>query len=266
MGSNFHTHSVFCDGKDAPEALCERALELGFEALGFSGHSPLSFDPCGMRDPLAYRAEISRLKEVYRGRLDIFCGIEQDYFSGYRSPGWDYVIGSVHYVKHRGQYLPVDWSAEETERIVRQDYEGDALAFCEDYYALVGQVAEVTGCDIIGHFDLIRKYDEAGTMFPEDAPRYRAAVLSALDRLHTGERVFEINTGAMAKGYRTTPYPSDWILRELKARGARIMLGSDCHDRRFLDYGFDRARAAALRAGFRTAVIWSSEGFAERPL
>ena len=36
---NIHTHTYFCDGKDAPEDMVKEAIRLGFNALGFSAHS-----------------------------------------------------------------------------------------------------------------------------------------------------------------------------------------------------------------------------------
>ena len=35
---NLHTHTCFCDGKDEPEEMVKKAIDLGFCALGFSGH------------------------------------------------------------------------------------------------------------------------------------------------------------------------------------------------------------------------------------
>ena len=62
MLTNFHTHTVFCDGKNTPEEMVLSAIEKGFTALGFSGHGLTSFDPgyC-LRDTAGYRAEILRL-------------------------------------------------------------------------------------------------------------------------------------------------------------------------------------------------------------
>jgi len=268
MRTNFHTHTVFCDGADEPAALVRRALALGFSALGFSGHSDTGFDPCGMAPEreTAYRAEITRLKAAYAGRIALFCGIEQDWFSGLRDPFYDYAIGSVHYVEKGGARLAVDWSPEETARIVREAFGGDPYAFADAYYAKAAQVQAVTGCDIIGHFDLIRKFDEQGAMFDEAHPRYRAAVLGALDALAPGRPIFEINTGAIARGWRKTPFPSLWILREIRARGCPIALGSDCHDKNFLDCGLDDAAALAREAGFRGQVVLTGAGWAEVPL
>ena len=63
MISNFHTHTVLCDGKSSPEEVVLSAIEKGFSSLGFSGHAPTDFDQsyC-LKDLDAYIAEISALK------------------------------------------------------------------------------------------------------------------------------------------------------------------------------------------------------------
>ncbi|MCM1149800.1 MAG: histidinol-phosphatase [Butyricicoccus sp.] len=257
MRANFHTHTVFCDGKDSPSEMAARAYELGFEALGFSGHSGGGADDVGMDESAtaAYRAEIALLKSEYAGRMEIYLGIEQDCTSGKVPPEYDYAIGSVHYVLHDGEYLCVDRSVESTRENIAK-YGGDAYAYAEDYFALVGAVLEHTGAQIVGHFDLIRKFDEQDPVFDETRPRYRRAVTDALDRLCAdGKRpIFEINTGAMARGYRSAPYPSEWILREIRARGCSIMITTDCHDREKLNFGYSAAAGLARAAGFTEQV------------
>lgn len=269
MRANFHTHTAFCDGKDTPAEMAERALELGFEALGFSGHSGGGADNVGMPPAAAaaYRAQIARLKPEYAGRMEIYCGIEQDYTSGRVPPEYDYAIGSVHYVLREGEYLCVDWSAQRTRENIAK-YGGDPYAYAEDYFALVGGVLERTGADIVGHFDLIRKFDEQDPLLDETHPRYRRAAEDALDALCAGGKrpVFEINTGAMARGYRSAPYPSPLILRELRARGCPIMLTSDCHDREKLDFGYEAAAALARSAGFKAQITIKNGAFTETEL
>lgn len=266
MRANFHTHTRFCDGKDTPAELAGRALELGFEALGFTGHSGGGADDVGMSEAAAesYRREIAELRERYAGRMEIYCGIEQDYTSG-KVPGcYDYAIGSVHYVQKDGEYLCVDWSPERTRENIAK-YGGDPCAYAEDYFSLVGAVLETTGADIVGHFDLIRKFDELCPLFDETHPRYRRAASDALDRLCAGGRrpVFEINTGAMARGYRSAPYPSPAILREIRARNCPVIITSDCHDRAQLDFGYAAASALAREAGFASQVTIRKGKFAE---
>ena len=242
--SNFHTHSVFCDGKDSPEELVLEAIRLGCPALGFSGHAHVSFDTCCMsvEGTEQYKAEIRRLREKYAQQIRIFLGVEQDAFSDLPTEDYDYVIGSVHYVPKEGKWLSVDESGESFLRSVRDFYGGDFYAFAEDYFALVGGIYERTGCRIVGHFDLITKFNEGDCLFDTAHPRYRAAALRALDRLAEAPVLFEINTGAIARGYRKTPYPAPWLLEELSARKAGLILSSDCHDRRYLLCGLEDYR------------------------
>ena len=136
--SNFHTHTCLCDGKDTPEELVLRALELGCPALGFSGHSYAPYDEgycMSVAQTAEYKAEIRRLQQKYAGRICIYMGIEQDFYSPSSTEGYDYVIGSVHYLYKNGAYLPVDASRQQQEQAVRACYGGDWYAFAEDYSA-----------------------------------------------------------------------------------------------------------------------------------
>ena len=242
--SNYHTHSSFCDGKDTPEDTVLEAIRLGCPELGFAGHAHVSFDECCMTvaGTERYKAEIRRLREKYAGQIRLFLGVEQDYFSDLPTDDYDYVIGSVHYVPKDGRWLSVDESRESFLQNVRERYGGDFYAFAEDYYSLVARIYERTHCRIVGHFDLITKFNEGDCLFDTAHPRYRTAALAALEALAGEPVLFEINTGAIARGYRRTPYPAPWLLEELQARGAGLILSSDCHDRRFLLCGLEDYR------------------------
>ena len=245
MLSNYHTHSRFCDGKDTPEELVREALRLGCPELGFSGHSHVSFDDCCMtlEGTEDYKREIRRLKESCKDRIKLYLGVEQDYFGDLPTDDYEYVIGSVHYVPRDGQWLSVDMSPESFDETVQSVYGGDVYAFAEDYYALVAQIYEKTRCNIVGHFDLITKFNEGNGRFDPSHPRYRRAAGAALETLLTKPVIFEINTGAIARGYRTTAYPEDWIVKELIAHQAELILSSDCHDKRFLLCELERYRS-----------------------
>lgn len=244
MFSNFHTHTVFCDGADSPEELVLEALRLGCPEIGFSGHSPLEEDTGSMSDQrvLDYCTEIRRLQTKYSGRIRILLGVELDIFSRLDRSLFDYVIGAVHYVKKDGRMLAVDESREGFLDAVERFYGGDYYALAEDYYALVAALPEKTGCDVIAHFDLVTKYNEGGPLFRTDHPRYLAAADTALDRLlqASPRPLLEVNTGAMARGWRTEAYPERRILDRWLSGGGELILSSDCHDRRNLLYAFDQ--------------------------
>ena len=255
--SNYHTHTDFCDGSDSPEDIVLEAVRLGCPEIGFSGHSYTAFDEswCMSKQGTAeYKLCVNRLKEKYAGQIKILLGVEQDYFSNEPCDGYDYVIGSVHYVKKDGKYLPVDESREIQRAIVKEYYGGDFYAFAEDYFALVEKASEKTNADIIGHFDLVSKYSEKNGY--GESPRFLAAAEKAVRALIPYGLPFEINTGAMARGVRSVPYPSPEILKMIRKHGGQIMLSSDCHNKDYLDFAFDKAADLARKTCFtRTAVI-----------
>lgn len=240
--NNYHTHTRYCDGKDTPKELAEAAIRLGCSALGFSGHGFTHFDTSWCMSPEgteAYVRELRELKQVCGGRLDILIGLERDYYGANDGMDWDYTIGSVHYVNHNGEYLPVDESEALLRSAVRRCYDGDIYAFIEAYYRCVGDIYEKTKCRIVGHFDLITKFNEGGKLFDEDHPRYLEAAGAALERLRGKPLLFELNTGAIARGYRSSPYPSPTLRRMILKQGGSFILSSDCHDKKDLLCGFE---------------------------
>ena len=247
--SNLHTHTAFCDGRDAPEDLVLEALRLGCPALGFSGHSHVPFDDCCMSvsGTEEYKNTVAALKKKYAGRIKLLLGVEQDYFADLPADGYDYVIGAAHYIYVDGGYYAVDESREKQLRLVNGHFGGDFYALAESYFDMVGRLYEKTRCDIVAHFDLVTKFNEGGALFDTAAPRYRRAALGALEKLLRTPAAFEINTGAIARGYRTEPYPEPFILREIVKSGARVILSSDCHRREQLLFGFGAAENALAK-------------------
>ena len=244
--SNYHTHTTYCDGADSPEELVLEAIRLGCPEIGFSGHSYLPEDTGSMSPDgtHAYCAEVKRLKEEYADRIRIHLGIELDYFSDYPdNETFDYTIGAVHYVLKDGCMCSVDESRDSFLRTVETVYNGDYYSFAEDYFRTVADVYNRTHCDIIAHFDLITKYNEGDCLFDTRHPRYTAAADAALDCLLKSPAVLEVNTGAIARGYRKSPYPDSRILQRWLDAGHPVILSADCHDKRQLLCGFAEVAA-----------------------
>lgn len=268
MRQNLHTHTTFCDGKNTAEEMVLAALEMGMDSLGFSGHSPLPGECWAMEgaDVPRYRQQILALREQYTGKLDIFLGLEQDSLSPRPEGPWDYLIGSVHMLEREGERFSVDESAEAFRQSVERWFGGDPLAFAEAYYQQVGTVAEKTSCQIVGHVDLVCKFNEGNCLFDTGHPRYRTAVLAALEQLRGREVMLEINTGAMSRGYRTAPYPEMWMLKKAREMGFPICLTSDAHSVRHVMYAFDQAAELARSCGYQEAMYLTRSGFVPGPL
>lgn len=264
---NLHTHTTFGDGKHTPEEMALGAIRAGCRSLGFSEHSPMppEADPdswaMGAEQEAGYRAEVLRLKEAYRDRLEICLGLELDADSPAPREPYDYLIGSVHGIWKDGRCLSVDASPESLARDVREHFGGDYYAFAAACFRREAELADRTGCQIVGHFDLITKFNEGGRLFDEEAPRYRNAALEALEALMEHDVIFEINTGAISRGYRTVPYPAPFLLRAIRERGGRICITSDTHHAETITCAFPQAAALADSCGFREAWVLTEDGF-----
>ena len=241
--SDFHVHTTFSDGQNSPEEMVLAAIRKGMPAIGFSDHSYTSFDTsyCIQRKRLkVYWDTIATLKEKYKEKIKIYCGIEQDLFADHPADEYDYAIGSVHYVKSGEKWICVDDSAEGQKEAVEQCFGGDFYRFAEAYYENVVALAERTDVQIVGHFDLITKFNEGGKLFDEADPRYVKAWQSAADKLLEKKLPFEINTGVISRGYRSVPYPAMPIIDYIRARGGSFVLSSDCHSVQSLCYEFEK--------------------------
>ena len=255
--ADFHVHTFYCDGKDSPGDIVKEAIRRGMKRLGFSGHSYTAFDTeycMSLEGTQSYMAEIDSLNEEYSGKIEILCGIEKDYYSDVETEGFDYVIGSVHYVNVDGEFLSIDESPENFADLIHR-CDDDPYDMAERYYALVADVVNRTGADFIGHFDLITKFNEGGKFFDEENPRYVSACNDALDALLKTGKPFEINTGAISRGWRKTPYPSERILSYIASHNGSVILSSDSHDKATLMYKFAECEELARKFGLDVVEI-----------
>ncbi len=261
---NFHTHTNLCDGKNTAEQMLLSAIEFGCTALGFSGHSYIGDKlsdnwTMSKEGQLEYIKEVNRLKSVYSDKIEVLLGIEQDYFSGAPEDVFDYVIGSVHAVIKDGVRIDVDNTPEMLFSFVDKLYGGNMTALIKDYYALVADVVDKTKCDIIGHIDLITKFNEKQPFIDVTSKDYRATALEAVDALIEKDKIFEINTGAISRGWRKMPYPDDFILKRLAEKGASVMLNSDCHSKDSILCFFDGAVEYAKSCGIRELCVYENK-------
>ncbi len=250
---DFHVHTNLCDGRDSAEDMVLAAIDKGMTRLGFSGHGYTSFDSsfCMSQETvIEYYEQIDVLREKYKDKIEILCGIEQDYFSEELQFLPDYIIGSVHYVKCGDNILTIDESEETFVRIANEFYGGDYYKLVEDYFLLVGDVVKRTNADIIGHFDLITKFNEGNKLFDTQNPRYVSVARDTIDKLIPYGKPFEINTGAISRGYRTEAYPENSLLSYIKEKGGKVILSSDSHTKETLCYEFSKYEKIALDMGF----------------
>ena len=116
MIANYHTHTYRCNhasGED--EEYVQSALEAGIEILGFSDHTPYFFHTdkysrFRMRPELfpGYCQSIERLKNDYRGKVEIHLGVEAEYYPALfpellaylQENGVEHLLLGQHYTKN----------------------------------------------------------------------------------------------------------------------------------------------------------------------
>lgn len=261
--SDIHVHSTYCDGKSKPEEMVKKAVELGFESLGFSGHSYTANDSSycmSLENTHKYADEIRALKGKYP-QLDILLGIERDYYFTPDDVDYDYVIGSLHYVKKDGMLFDVDGRADAVDENVKKYFGGDYKAFVKSYYSTLKDVVKKTNADVVGHFDLVVKNNEGNKFFDEEADWYKECALDALHEIAKSKPIFEVNTGAISRGYKTVPYPAKFILEEIKKLGCDVVITSDCHNAENLGFAYDKAIELVKECGFDKVKVLTGNGF-----
>ena len=262
---NLHTHTTYCDGKDTPTEMIEAAISKGFGGIGFSGHSYMHYSPShsmSLEGTEEYIKEIKLLKEAYKDKINVFLGLEFDMYSkGVDLSGYDYLIGSYHYFKIGDEYVGFDRSADEVSRIINNYFGGDGMACAKEFYRQLATLPEYGKFDVIGHFDIITKNIEKVDLFDTESKEYLDSAFECLEALRGKIPLFEVNTGAISRGYRTSPYPMKNILKQMKEWGFGAIISSDCHDAKYLDCAFDNARELLLECGFKEKYILTPSGF-----
>jgi histidinol-phosphatase (PHP family) len=264
--SSFHTHTYFCDGADPVELLCEKAVEKGFTALGFSSHAPLPPE-CGLvsdwnmkaPDLERYIDEVRKAKEKWADRLEVFLGLEVDYIKGVMGPAdniykelrFDYLIGSVHYiVPERGAPFTIDGPASEFDKGIQEGFGGDGAALMEAYWDAVGEMSAAGGLQIVGHLDLLKKNNQDQRWFSLCDARYKKKLGQVLDVIAGSGQIVEINTGGLSRKRTKEMYPAPWILDNMKERGIPVLISSDAHSYIQLDSYYDEAKKLLTEAGY----------------
>ena len=228
---NLHTHTIFSDGKNTPEQMINRAIELNFDYIGFSEHSDdiIEDDDCVMKESEyeQYFDLLDSLKEKYKKSIKIYKGLELDSFCYTPKVELDYSIGSIHYLQKDGIFYPLDLDSETLRDIV--GLYGGTKVFLQSYFEDMINFAKTTPYNILGHFDLFTKFNERDPLFDINDKDYIDMATNVLEEIIRLNKIIEINTGAISRGYRTSFYPSLSLFNALNDLKAPMIVSSDSH-------------------------------------
>lgn len=228
---DLHTHSNFCDGKASPEEMVLSAIDKGLSVYGLVTHAYIPFEDFYTIHPdkvELFQRTVYDLSKKYEGKIKLLCGLEADPQMNMTCEGFSYVLGSSHYFCKGDKAMSVDASPDAFLQAVDEMFDGDPIRAAENYFEQLTRVADMHP-DIIGHFDLITKFNERLGVIDERDSRYKNAWKKAADELIKLRVPFEINTGGISRGWKTCFYPSSEILGYLEAHGATFVYSSDAH-------------------------------------
>lgn len=266
MLSNLHTHTVLCDGKATAEELVMEAISKGFVSLGFSAHAYASYglSYC-LKDEAKYIDEINRLKKKYSKDIEIYLGIEEDAFEPADRSKYEYLIGSMHYIKKDGVYLPIDLG-EHCVKDCLAAFGGSVADTSRAFYSAYYEYVRSRRPDVVGHFDLLTKYDELAEPYFQGKPEHDEIAKHFIGKVASEGYLLEVNTGAISRGMRKTPYPAPGLLYEIKRCEGSIILNSDCHALGMLDCSFEETKALLRDIGFKELTILYKHKFTKIPI
>lgn len=268
MITNYHTHTVFCDGQFEPVCYADEAIRQGMSSLGFSAHAPVSFPTGWTINPErlgVYHSEIHRLKREYAGRLDIHCGLEADFFSDilpevqalYSGYSWDYIIGSVHFigVRPNGQRWCIDGSHEEFLNGWRELMDCDPLRPIEQYFEITREMVRRMKPDIIGHVDKIKIQHRPDCIAPDTHPFFHRQLMATLEEIAATDCIVEVSTRGIQKGHTPDYFPGRRAVAEMQKMGIPVTISSDAHTPSALTFGYDRAETMLRECGYRSVMM-----------
>ncbi len=231
---DYHTHTCFSfDGApDAThDAMCRRALEIGLSDIAFTDHCDINGEVEGIYD--AYRADeafaaMQSVKETYKGRLNIICGIELGNASQYPNHAaavlnahpYDFVIGSLHNLRAVPDFCMLKYDMMTDAHI--------SALFERMLDETVEMVKTAPRMDALGHLTYIHRYitlAEKPFSFKPYYEKIRELYRVLIDR----EIALELNVSTLWKGLGITMPTMELLKLYVDCGGSLITIGSDAH-------------------------------------
>lgn len=255
---DLHTHHERCGhAVGGIRDYIEAAVSEGLQVIGISDHSPYFGSKeespwpqiaMAKKEFAVYVAEILRLKELYKGQIEVLLGVESDFFPEhaevyrrvYEQYPFDYIIGSVHQSGGVSIFNRKRWKGLSESEQVQQK---------EMYYDLIQQSARSGMFQILGHIDAMKGF------YPAFSTIQTKAVEDTLRIIGEYGIAIEINTSGKTKDVGGW-YPSDDILALALHYGVDVTFGSDAHVPSRVGDEWNEVAARLKEIGFKHWVFF----------
>lgn len=277
--SNFHTHSLYSDGKAEMKAYCDKAIELGFHSLGFSDHAPVKFDN-SFSIPIEkleeYFQQVELMKERYKNKLQVFTSLEADFIPGksydfdfFRQKAkMDYIIGSIHlvYNKAKDSMWFIDGGDQQVwDKGLANIFDGDIKKGVKCFYEQNIEMIEEHKPEVVGHLDKIKMHNKE-RLFSTQDKWYQGLVEACLTSMKRQGSVLEVNTRGLYKGRCQELFPSPEVAIKAQKMGIPMLLSSDAHHPDELNGAYDSVIETLKQSGIKELVEFSIDGWKSNTL
>jgi len=246
------------------EEVVAQAHAVGYTTFGLSEHAPRyraedlfpdesDLVPADLERMFeAYLQKATAVRTEWSDRLEVIVGFESEVIPDdswlprmrtiRNDPRVEYVVGSVHTVDG----ACIDLTAERTALVAKQ--QGGVEALHHKYFNSVISMIEALRPDVVGHLDLIRKFDGHNPKFSNAS---KALIDRALEATRSVGGALDVNASPARKG--TGPvYPMPEILERACRMEVAVTLGDDSHGPNDVGVGLESSVAAIRNAGYKT--------------
>lgn len=228
MRADYHIHTNFSvDSKLTMEEIILRSIELGLDEICFTDHVDY-----GVKNQYVDKQEVdypefikeyNRLNEKYQDKITLKLGLEfgvqletmNQYRDDMKKYDFDFILLSCHQIDNKEL-----WLNQYQEFKTQVEYN---RGYYEYLYKLVDLFDDFS---VVGHLDVIKRYDQNGVL---DDVYIMDLIDPILKRLIEKNKGLEVNTSSYRYNLPDLT-PSTLILKRYYELGGRILtMGSDTH-------------------------------------
>lgn len=268
MLADYHVHSEFSDDSIYPmEDVVKDAIKLGLNEICFTDHVDYGIkvdwdsgqeiiyrnnEPMANVNYPKYFDKIKQLKTQYQDKIMIKTGLEfgiqqhtiNQYETLFAKYPLDFVILSIHQVNNQ-EFWSQDFQRNKSQEEYNTEY----------YKEMYEVIKKYKNYSVLGHMDLIIRYDKQG-IYPFE--KVKPLIEQILTQVINDKKGIEVNTSSYRYGIKGTT-PSIEILKLYKQLGGTIItIGSDSHKPEHLGFHIEETKNILKDLGFEYYCIYTN--------
>ena len=238
MYSDYHVHTNYSDDSTyLMEDVIKDAIKMKMDEICFTDHVDYGIKKDWDEGPIEYlygQPQVNvdypkYFKEIESLRIPRYQKLYEQY-------DFDFIILSIHQVNDQ-EFWTQDYQKEKSQQEYIEGY----------YQEMLNVVKKYKNYSVLGHLDLMTRYDEIGN-YPFE--KVKSIITEILKTVIQDGKGIEINTSSHRYGLKDST-PSKDILKLYKELGGKIItIGSDSHKPEHLGAYIDEAKELLKEIGF----------------